>query len=30
MLRIRTRMSFDLVIQARLRWIAAVVYWLTR
>lgn len=30
MLRIHTRMSFDLVIQARLRRIAAVVYWLIR
>lgn len=29
MLKLRTRMSFDLVIQARLCWIAAV-YWLIR
>ena len=27
MLKLRTRIQIDLVIQSRLRWIAALVYW---
>lgn len=30
MFRLESNMTFHLVIQARLRWIAALIYWLTR